>query len=128
MWEVYLLRNQDLWYLRNNLFLSFLIWNINVCDTIYNMWTRDILIIRKEYVIVTLTVSNIIYVQCNSELMYLRGEGGPTPFFPMEKMGKKVYGREGNEYFPFFSHFALWGKWEKTHFSHGQKWGWTPPI
>ena len=25
-------------------------------------------------------------------------------------------------FFPFFP----MGKWEKTHFSHGQKWGWTP--
>ena len=69
--------------------------------------------------------------------------GGPTPFLPMgkmchfpffsifpwEKMGEKYMEREGNEYFslsfPIFPHGE---KWEKTHFSHGQKWGWTPQV
>ena len=68
------------------------------------------------------------------------GGGGPTPFlpmgklcvfpfFPMGKNGEKVYGKRGKRIlFPLFPYtFFPMGKnrekWEKTHFSHGQKWG-----
>ena len=55
--------------------------------------------------------------------------GGPTPFLPTGKlclfpflpMGKKYMEREENEYFSLFFHIFFF------HFSHGQKWGWTPP-
>ena len=55
--------------------------------------------------------------------------GGPTPFLPM---GKKYMEKEGKVFIPlsfhilFSPYFPMGEKWEKTQFSHGQKWGCTP--
>ena len=68
------------------------------------------------------------------------GGGGPTPFLSMGKMclfpffpngenGKKSIWKKREKYsFPSLSiYFFPMGKNGKTQFSHGQKWGWTPP-
>ena len=43
------------------------------------------------------------------------------PFFPMGKNGKKRYMEKEGKVFISFSFHILF-----SHFSHGQKWGWTP--
>ena len=90
--------------------------------------------------LLVLLVFLIYYIWGGSNPISAHGKNVYFPIFPHgengKKWGKKVYGKRGKSihfplfqytFFPIFSNKEKWGKWEKTHFSHGQKWGWTPP-